>query len=65
MTKNDKPVDSNGRRRRLSDSFNRGAQTMEEATKSAQAMMASIGSQGLFLRTQDYLYRRFRKSSLG
>jgi hypothetical protein len=38
------------RRRWLSDSFNRGTQTVEEATVSARAMAESLERQGLLLR---------------
>lgn len=38
------------RRRWLSDSFNRGTQTLDEATVSARAMAASMERQGVLLR---------------
>ena len=38
------------RRRWLSDSFNRGAETLEEATVSAREMAASMERQGTLLR---------------
>jgi hypothetical protein len=37
------------RRSRLSDSFNRGAQTLDEAAVSARAMAESLERQGLLL----------------
>lgn len=38
------------RRRWLSDSFNRGAQSIEEATASARSMAAAMEHTGLLLR---------------
>jgi hypothetical protein len=42
--------EANTRRRWLSDSFNRGVQTLDEATEGARAMAASLERQGLLLR---------------
>lgn len=38
------------RRRWLSDSFNRGAQTLDEATESARAMADSLERRGVLMR---------------
>lgn len=44
------PQEKASRRRWLAESFNRGVQTLDEATDSARSMTASLERQGLLLR---------------
>jgi len=43
-------VKGGSRRRWLAESFNRGAQTLDEATESARSMAASLERKGLLMR---------------